>query len=138
MTENNKTFQYQVRVFYEDTDAGGIVYYANYLKFAERARTEWLRSLGINQSLFLEQNFGFVVRKVEMDNKASAKLDDLLTIHSSITKTKRASLVFNQQIFNQHSQLLCEVSVLVASVNLELAKPCAIPENILGALTSAR
>ncbi|MDG1732617.1 MAG: tol-pal system-associated acyl-CoA thioesterase [Thalassotalea sp.] len=138
MTDNNKTFQYQVRVFYEDTDAGGIVYYANYLKFAERARTEWLRSLGINQSLFLEQNFGFVVRKVEMDNKASAKLDDLLTIHSSITKTKRASLVFNQQIFNQHSQLLCEVSVLVASVNLELAKPCAIPENILGALTSAR
>ncbi|TRX56370.1 tol-pal system-associated acyl-CoA thioesterase [Thalassomonas sp. M1454] len=138
MADENNTFQYQVRVFYEDTDAGGIVYYANYLKFAERARTEWLRSLGINQSYFLEQNFGFVVRKVEMDNKASAKLDDLLTIHSKITKTKRASLVFNQQIFNQHSQLLCEVSVLVASVNLKLAKPCAIPENILGALTSAR
>ena len=138
MTDNNKNFNYQLRVYYEDTDAGGIVYYANYLKFAERARTEWLRSLGINQSFFLEQNLGFVVRKVEMDNKASAKLDDLLTIKTTISTLKKASLVFNQQIINQDSQLLCEINVLVASVNLLRAKPCAIPDTILGALQSAR
>jgi len=76
--------QHTIRVYYEDTDAGGIVYYANYLKFFERARTEWLRALGINQSIFLEQNIGFVVTKVVMDNKASAKLDDLLTITTAI------------------------------------------------------
>ncbi|MEW6996417.1 tol-pal system-associated acyl-CoA thioesterase [Colwelliaceae bacterium BS250] len=138
MTDNNKNFNYQLRVYYEDTDAGGIVYYANYLKFSERARTEWLRSLGINQSFFLEQNLGFVVRKVEMDNKASAKLDDLLTIKTTISTLKKASLVFNQQIINQDSQLLCEINVLVASVNLLRAKPCAIPDTILGALQSAR
>ncbi|KGJ88754.1 tol-pal system-associated acyl-CoA thioesterase [Thalassotalea sp. ND16A] len=135
---NNNAFSYQLRVYYEDTDAGGIVYYANYLKFAERARTEWLRALGINQSFFLEQKLGFVVRKVEMDNKASAKLDDLLTITTTITNLKKASLVFSQAIANQHGDVLCNVSVLVASVNLERAKPCAIPEQILGALHSAR
>ncbi|WP_371373132.1 tol-pal system-associated acyl-CoA thioesterase [Thalassotalea aquiviva] len=138
MPEQTQQFTYSLRVFYEDTDAGGIVYYANYLKFAERARTEWLRELGINQSYFLEQNLAFVVRNVEMDNKASAKLDDLLTIKTSITSLKKASLVFNQQIFNQHSQLLCEVKVLIASVNLQAGKPCAIPKTILGALNSAR
>ena len=80
-----KTSQdYSVRVYYEDTDAGGIVYYANYLKFFERARTEWLRSLDISQAKFLEQNIGFVVRKVEMNNVASAKLDDLLNVNSTI------------------------------------------------------
>lgn len=138
MTDNNKEFTYHIRVYYEDTDAGGIVYYANYLKFAERARTEWLRTLKINQSFFLEQNLGFVVRRVEMDNKASAKLDDLLTITTKISNLKKASLTFNQVITNQHGIILCHLSVLVASVNLEKSKPCAIPNQILGALTSAR
>lgn len=138
MKQENNDFTYQIRVFYEDTDAGGIVYYANYLKFAERARTEWLRALGINQSTFLEQNLGFVVRRVEMDNKASAKLDDLLTITTTITLIKKASLVFQQSIVNQHGKVICNVTVLVASVNLQKSKPCAIPSPILGALTSAR
>lgn len=138
MTDNNNEFTYQLRVYYEDTDAGGIVYYANYLKFAERARTEWLRSLSINQSFFLEQNLAFVVRKVEMENKASAKLDDLLTITTKISTLKKASLTFEQLITNQHGNILCNISVLIASVNLVKSKPCAIPEQILGALTSAR
>lgn len=138
MNNKNNAFHYNLRVYYEDTDAGGIVYYANYLKFAERARTEWLRHLGIKQSFFLEQNLGFVVRKVEMDNKASAKLDDLLTITTTISNLKKASLVFEQVIQNQHGDVLCNVSVLIASVNLLRAKPCAIPKQILGALTSAR
>lgn len=126
--------QHAIRVYYEDTDAGGIVYYANYLKFFERARTEWLRALGINQSIFLEQNIGFVVTKVEMDNKASAKLDDLLTITTIISRLKSASLVFSQQLVNQHQQILCTAVIKVACVNLSIAKPCIIPKSILGAL----
>lgn len=125
--------QYTLRIFYEDTDAGGNVYHANYLNYCERARTEWLRELGINQSYFLEQNCGFVVRKVEMDNMASAKLDDLLTISSSISEIKKASLRFTQLVTNEQQVCLCKVDVLVAYVNLRRAKPCAIPTTILGA-----
>lgn len=124
---------YSLRVYYEDTDAGGIVYYANYLKFFERARTEWLRELGINQQKYLEQKIGFVVRRVEMDNVASAKLDDLLSVNSTITTLKRASLVFHQQIINQAQQVICTATVRVACVNFQSAKPMAIPESILGA-----
>lgn len=127
-------FQHKTRVYYEDTDAGGIVYYANYLKFLERARTEWLRELGINQSIFLEQNIGFVVTKVAMENKASAKLDDLLTITSTIKRLKSASLIFSQQVVNQHQITLCTAEIKVACVNLSIAKPCIIPNSILGAL----
>jgi len=134
----NISQNYSLRVYYEDTDAGGIVYYANYLKFFERARTEWLRELGINQANFLEQNIGFVVRKVEMDNVASAKLDDLLNVNSTITTLKRASLVFHQQITNQVQQVICTATVRVACVNFQSGdsqgvKPVAIPESILGA-----
>jgi len=129
-----KNYQFTVRVYYEDTDAGGIVYYANYLKFFERGRTEWLRAMNINQSEFLEQNFAFVVTNVVMKNVASAKLDDLLVISSTITLLKRASLVFEQQIVNQQAQLLCRATIKVASVNNINGKPCAIPSTILGAL----
>ncbi|GAA6171133.1 tol-pal system-associated acyl-CoA thioesterase [Colwellia sp. KU-HH00111] len=129
----NTSQKYSLRVYYEDTDAGGIVYYANYLKFFERARTEWLRELGINQSNFLEQNIGFVVTKVEMDNIASARLDDLLTVTSTIISLKRASLVFHQQIINQTQQVICRATVRVACVNFKNVKPTAIPESILGA-----
>ncbi len=124
---------FPLRVYYEDTDAGGIVYYANYLNFFERGRTEWLRDLGINQATFLEQKLGFVVRKVEMDNLASAKLDDLLKVTSTIVTLKRASLVFHQEISNQLGQLLCIATVRIACVDFNHNKPCAIPESILGA-----
>ena len=125
---------YQIRVFYEDTDAGGIVYYANYLKFFERARTEWLRELGINQSIFLQQNIGFVVRKVTTDYLASAKLDNLLTVKSEIRQLKRSSMVFFQEIVDQDQKLICQAEVVVVCVDLSKAKPCAIPEPILGVL----
>jgi acyl-CoA thioester hydrolase len=135
---SNTNQNYSLRVYYEDTDAGGIVYYANYLKFFERARTEWLRKLGINQVKLLEQKIGFVVTRVEMDNIASAKLDDLLNVNSTITALKRASLVFNQQITNQAQQLICTATIRVACVNFQShyskkVKPMAIPESILGA-----
>jgi len=130
--------QFPIRVYYEDTDAGGIVYYANYLKFFERARTEFLRSLGVEQQSFLKQNLGFVVRRVEMDNIASAKLDDLLTVTTEISELKKASLSFTQSISNQNNQLLCQAKVLVACVNLARSRPCAIPPVILGAFNRAR
>lgn len=125
---------YKLRVFYEDTDAGGVVYHANYLKYFERARTEWLRELGIKQSSFLEKKLGFVIRKVEMDYLASAMLDDELLITSEITELKRATLVFNQQVTNQKQKVICIAKVKVAFVDFTLAKPCAFPELILGAL----
>ena len=125
--------KHTVRVYYEDTDAGGIVYYANYLKFFERARTECLRENGINQEFFLQQKLGFVVRKVEMDNFASARLDDLLEVSSNIITLKRASLTFQQQIQNQADKLLCTAKVRIVCVDFNKNKPCAIPESILGA-----
>ena len=135
-TVSNISQNYSLRIYYEDTDAGGIVYYANYLKFFERARTEWLRELGITQVNFLEQNIGFVVRKVEMNNIASAKLDDLLNVNSTIVTLKRASLIFYQEITNQAQQVLCTATVRVACVNFQSrnshgVKPVAIPESIL-------
>ena len=132
MPDNKNNFQ--LRVYYEDTDIGGIVYHANYLKFFERARTEWLREKGITQSSFLEQNLGFVVTRLEMDYVASAKLDDLLNVSSLISEFKRASLVFNQKITNQDQQIICTAMVRIAFVDFNKAKPCPIPKSILGAL----
>jgi len=131
----NHSNSFQLRVYYEDTDAGGIVYFANYQKFFERARTEWLRQLGINQQTYLEQNAGFVVRKLETDYLASAKLDDLLTVNTKIIQLKRASVVFDQEIINQQGLLLCASKVVVAYVDLTKSKPCPIPDSIKGALT---
>ncbi|BDX07307.1 tol-pal system-associated acyl-CoA thioesterase [Planctobacterium marinum] len=127
--------KWQVRVYYEDTDAGGIVYYANYLKFMERARTEWLRSLGIEQPDLLQQSIGFVVRQVEMENLQPGKFNDLLCISSQIVELKRASLVFQQDIHNQSNNKLASALIRVACVDLEKMRPLAIPKSILGELT---
>jgi acyl-CoA thioester hydrolase len=120
-----------IRVYYEDTDAGGIVYYANYLKFFERARTEWLRSLGIEQDELLERSVGFVVKRVEMDNHAPARFNQLLCIESEIVELKRASLVFKQTIISPSQQCLVSALIRVACVNLATMQPQAIPANIL-------
>ncbi|GAA5219368.1 tol-pal system-associated acyl-CoA thioesterase [Corallincola platygyrae] len=132
MISNN--FHWPVRVYYEDTDAGGIVFYANYLKFFERARTEWLRELGIEQDLLLKQGIGFVVRSVVMNNLASAKFNDMLDVTAEIVVRKKASLVFRQAIRNQDDILIATAEVKVACVNLNQAKPIAIPEQITGVL----
>jgi acyl-CoA thioester hydrolase len=123
---------HNVRVYYEDTDAGGIVYYANYLKFLERARTEWLRQLGTEQDILLERSVGFVVKRVEMDNHAPARFNDLLCIESEIVELKRASLVFKQTVISPNEQCLVSALIKVACVNLSSMKPQAIPDNILG------
>ena len=125
---------HNVRVYYEDTDAGGIVYYANYLKFFERARTEWLRQMGIEQDILLERSVGIVVKRVEMDNYAPARFNDLLCIESEIVELKRVSLIFKQIIISPYKQCLVSALIRVACVNLSSMKPQAIPDNILGEL----
>ncbi len=113
------------RVYYEDTDAGGVVYYANYLKFAERARTEMIRELGINQSV---EDFLFVVRKAELDLLKPAKLDDLLTLKTAITQVKGASLIIEQHIYNDE-QHLSTVNTVIVTISHDF-KPIRLPEKI--------
>jgi acyl-CoA thioester hydrolase len=116
-----------VRVYYEDTDAGGVVYYANYLKFAERARTEMLRELSINQSDLLEKDdIIFVVRHVEMDLKKPARLDDVLEVSTSIEKISGASLIMAQEITCNGNSLV-NLKVVIASVSSQI-KPARLPD----------
>lgn len=130
-------FQFPVRVYYEDTDAGGIVYYANYLKFMERARTEWLRELGYDQDILLEQSIGFVVKHVEMDNHAPAKFNELLSIETQLVELKRASMVFAQKIINPNGHTLVTAQIRVACVNLSKMKPMPMPSELLGEMSRA-
>ena len=119
-----------LRVYYEDTDAGGVVYYANYLKFCERARTEWLRALGVSQHVLLtEQHIGFVVRSVPADYLASARLDDELEVRTRIESLRRASIVFHQSVMRGDT-LLFTARVLVACIDMLRHKPAAIPQSL--------
>ena len=126
-----KPFCLNARVYYEDTDAGGIVYYANYLKFCERARTEWLRGMNMSQSQMLEQHMGFVIKNIKGNYVSSAKLDDLLTITCIPTKVKHASLVIYQQVFNQNNELLFEFECSIAFLNMQLKKPMIMPKEAI-------
>lgn len=125
------THSIDFRVYYEDTDAGGVVYYANYLKFAERARTEMIRTIGINQSV---ENFLFVVRKAELDLLKPARLDDLLTIKTAVKQVKGASLVMEQHIYNGQ-QHLSTVNTVIVTITPDF-KPIRLPEKIRQKLTT--
>ncbi|MDP0106293.1 tol-pal system-associated acyl-CoA thioesterase [Glaesserella parasuis] len=120
---------FPIRVYYEDTDAGGVVYHACYLHFFERARTEFLRQLGFSQQLLLSQSMAFVVKKMEIDYKKPAYLDDFLTVKSIISELKGAKIVFKQTLW-RGEECLCEVRVVVVSVDLSKMKAIAIPEDI--------
>lgn len=127
----DKVFAFPVRVYYEDTDAGGIVYYANYLRFAERARTEYIRALGCAQQTVLEEEkCGFTVRKCEIDYMRPAQLDDALVVTCELREAKGASAVMYQEIY-RGDELLATVSVKVAYVNLARKRPTRIPEDLL-------
>lgn len=122
--------EHLVRVYYEDTDAGGVVYHARYLHFFERARTELLRSLGFEQqNLFQEYQLAFVVKKMDIDFVKAAKLDDKLVVKTKIAKIKRASIIFEQFLYRDET-LLVTCEVLVASVDLQVFKPVAMPKSI--------
>ena len=128
MPERN--FVWRVRVYYEDTDAAGVVYYANYLKFMERARTEWLRALGVEQSQMLaEYGVVFVVHNVAVSYLKPARYDDELTVFSRIQKLGQARIRFDQQV--QRDCVLVTSEVEVVCVNAKTFKPVKIPDYIL-------
>lgn len=129
-------FQWPVRVYYEDTDAGGVVFYANYLKFFERARTEMLRNLGFEQDqLIVEQQIIFVVRSVQIDYLKPARFNESLNVSAKITVAKKASLNF-EQIITRNEDVLCKGNVRVACLNASSMKPKAIPDFLLEKLTN--
>ena len=130
----NAPFVYQVRVYWEDTDAGGVVYYANYLKFMERARTEWLRHLGFEQAT-LRDTHGvvFVVRRVEIDYVAPARLDDLLTLTTYLAVGTRTCLTVTQEI--NADNLLTRARVQLVCVDANRFKPVKIPAPLLEKLS---
>lgn len=121
---------FAIRVYYEDTDAGGIVYYANYLKFAERARTEMLRDLGYDHSrMTREYGLMFAVRRCEADYRRPAKLDDALTVRTEVTEMRGASMAMRQQIMRK-DELLVSVSVKLACITQE-GRPGRIPAEVV-------
>ncbi len=128
-------FRWPVRVYYEDTDTGGVVYYANYLRFFERARTEWLRSAGISQQLMSQQeNVMLVVKSTAIDYHAPAKLDDPLEISVTVEKIGRASVNFSQEarrISDSGSELLCSGQIRVGCIDAASFRPAAIPIAVL-------
>jgi len=127
---------FDIRVYYEDTDAGGVVYYANYLKFLERARTEWLRELGVFQSeLRAATQRIFVVNALDMAYRKPARLDDRLTIHSRITRLGRASIHFAQAA-RRDGELLAEGTIQVCCVDAASLRPAEIPPEVLSILKS--
>ncbi|MGB1109541.1 MAG: tol-pal system-associated acyl-CoA thioesterase [Gammaproteobacteria bacterium] len=129
------TFEFPVRVYYEDTDSGGVVYYANYLKFMERARTEWLRSLGFEQDALKEQTgVVFAVRALEVDYRRAARLDDALTVSATVESVGKASLGFEQEV-KRGDELLVSARVRIACVDLQRFRPAAIPDEILSKIS---
>lgn len=127
------TFNWPIRVYYEDTDSGGVVYYANYLKYMERARTEYLRHLGFEQDVLIKtHNVIFAVRHVQLDYHKPARFNELLEVRSSVTECKKASLLFEQQVYRVDDvALLCAGQVKIACLQADSFKPSAIPPFIL-------
>jgi acyl-CoA thioester hydrolase len=129
-------FEFPIRVYWEDTDAGGIVFYANYLKFFERARTEWLRSLGVSQQALREQAGGmFVVTDTAVRYLKPAVLDDLLTVSARIETAGRASLTIAQEArCARQAALLATGTIRIGWVEAATLSPARIPDNVLQAL----
>ena len=127
-------FSWPIRIYWEDTDAGGIVFYANYLKFFERARTEWLRSLGIEQHKLKESSGGmFVVADTSIRYARPARLDDELTVTASLLQSGRASMTIHQQALLKDT-VICEGTIRIGWVNAASVQPCRIPKNIIESL----
>jgi|SRR5690606_29720457 len=135
-------FNWTIRVYYEDTDAGGVVFYANYLKFFERARTEWLRAAGVNQSHMTDTlGLVFVVKSTALDYHAPARLDDELKLTVVVEKLGRASVQFVQEAWRvtqapdenggQRAELLATGRIKVGCVDMQRFRPAEIPQEIL-------
>ena len=130
MTEESLTFAWPIRVYYEDSDAGGIVYHSQYLNFMERARTEWLRALGFEQTELID-SFGilFVVRNIGIQYKKPARFNDALMVRSRLQKLGRSLMVFEQDIVRGEERLTL-ASVEVVCINANTYMPAPIPQPI--------
>jgi acyl-CoA thioester hydrolase len=125
------SFALPVRVYYEDTDAAGVVYYANYLRYLERARTEWLRALGFDQTaLATERGIAFAVRSLDIEYLKPARLDDMLDVVCAVDALGRARLTFHQRV-ERGGELLVVAKVRVACIDALRLKATAIPNDLL-------
>ena len=124
-------FIWPVRVYYEDTDAGGVVFYANYLKFFERARTEMLRTIGYEQDeLIANEGMIFAVRSVQVDYLRPARFNELLQVSAEVVDAKKVSLSFEQQI-TRGNDVLCKSIIRIACLDANNMRPKIIPENLI-------
>jgi 4-hydroxybenzoyl-CoA thioesterase len=122
-------FNIPIRVYIEDTDAGGIVYYVNYLKFMERSRTEFFRSLGYHKAAVLGDGLLFVVHSAQIDYQRPARLDDQLVVTTMLTKMARTYVEFKQQVIRDED-VLCSAHIRIACVDSITIKPCAMPNHM--------
>jgi acyl-CoA thioester hydrolase len=126
------TFSWPIRVYYEDTDAAGLVYYANYLRFMERARTEWLRALGFEQTeLRDEHGIVFAVSRLEIEFLKPARFNESLSVTVEMSRTGRASLDLVQRVLGGAQELICRGTVKIACVEAQTMRPCGIPAVVL-------
>lgn len=118
-----------IRVYWEDTDASGVVYHANYLRWAERGRSEWLRDSGVTQQQWIDQHgVAFTVAELSVRYRQPARLDDLLEVVTMVEKIRRASLLFSQQVIHvARQEILATLSVKVGSVSLKSFRPVPLP-----------
>lgn len=123
-----------IKVYYEDTDAGGVVYYGNYLRFLERARTEFLASKGIDVVKYHHEGYFFVVVNVDISYKKSARLGDIITITTEVKELKNATITFLNKVF-RGQELLVEAFVTIACMSHE-GKPKRFPEEVKNAILS--
>ncbi len=131
-------FVWPIRVYYEDTDSGGVVYHSNYLNFMERARTEWIRSLGFEQDELISQHQClFAVHSMQLNFRKPARFNDALTVSSDLIKAAGASMEFEQKIFRD-DELLCEAVVKIACLDSDRFRPRSIPAFILTEIQGER
>ena len=138
------SYAFPIRVYWEDTDAGGIVFYANYLKFMERGRTEWLRSLGVEQRKLREETGGqFVVSETRLKYHRPSRLDDELLVTADLEQLGTASLIIGQRVLSKTEQertgasepvLLCEGTIRIGWVDAATLRPARIPKQVTGTL----
>jgi acyl-CoA thioester hydrolase len=130
-------FQIKVRVYYEDVDIGGVVYYANYLRYFERARSDWLRSLGVNQErLAAVEGIGFVVARAEIDFKTGARLDELLDVTVELVEKKKTYFWLAQSVRREDGTLCAAARIQAACVRHKDMRPQPIPDTLAAALTT--
>ncbi len=131
-----KTFSLPIRIYFEDTDSGGVVYHSNYLKFMERARTEWLSALGIDQRhLKQDKHIMFVVHRIDIQYKLPARFNDNLIVKSELKDIGSSKIEFRQMIYREN-EMLIDASVDVACIDSEKFKPVRIPPTIKQAMES--